>query len=338
MAELIDLATDRGLVPPRFPLATRINSFRAAGLGVVESVRAASAVPGISALELNYPQHFAAGADADLLAALAETGLRPTALNLRYEGPEFVDGAFTSPRAATRERAVALARAAVERAAALGAGHVILWMADDGFDYPFQTDYPELWGLEVEGFRRVAAHDPAIRVSVEPKPGDPRRFSLVRGTADALLAVRDVGLLNFGVTLDFCHSLIAGEHPPAAAAQVLREGRLFGVHLNDGYGRADDGLAVGSVHPWHTLELLGYLRRFGYDGTIYFDTFPVREDPVAECEANIRTVLAFERLLDRLDPGRLVALRERHDALGLLRLVQDAALTVDPAGREGTPG
>ncbi len=142
-------------------------------------------------------------------------------------------------------------------------------------------------------------------MSVEYKPIDPGRFALVRSMGDALLAARDVGLPNFGVTLDFCHSLMAGEHPPAMAAQALREGRLFGVHLNDGYGQADDGLIVGSVHLWHSLELLTVLRRGAYDGTLYFDTFPIRENPAAESAANVAMVHRLERLIDRFDGDQL---------------------------------
>ena len=178
-----------------------------------------------------------------------------------------------------------------------------------------------MWELEVEGFRRVAAHHPGIRVSVEYKPVEPRRVSLIGGMADALLAARDVGLPNFGVQIDVCHSLMARERPAAAAAMALREGRLFGVHLNDGYGPADDGLMVASVHPWETLELLWYLRRYGYDGSIYFDTFPERIDPAGESASNVRTVERLERLLDRLDEGLLARLQEQQDALATTRLV-----------------
>jgi xylose isomerase len=196
-------------------------------------------------------------------------------------------------------------------------------MAYDGFDYPFQVDYDRLWADEVDGFRRVAAHDPAIRISVEYKPLDPRRTALIRGMGEALLAVRDVGLPNFGVQIDFCHSLMAREQPAMAASLALREGRLFGVHLNDGYGQADDGLLVGSVHPWQTLELLATLRRHDYRGTIYFDTFPVREDPAAESAANVARVRALETVLDRLDAGQLAELQSRHDALALQALLHE---------------
>ena len=49
---------------------------------------------------------------------------------------------------------------------------------------------------------------------------------------------------------------------------------------------------VGAVHLRATLELLRQIRRDGYDGALYFDTFPDATglDPVAECEVNIATV------------------------------------------------
>lgn len=39
-------------------------------------------------------------------------------------------------------------------------------------------------------------------------------------------------------------------------------------------------LIFGSVHPAAALELVYWLRRVGYGGAVYFDTFPVNEDPV----------------------------------------------------------
>lgn len=310
--------------------ATRLNSFRdhrsMRGASVADVLRAVARVPGINAVEMNYPQHLQGMAEADLIEVLAETSLALTALSLRFEGEDFLDGAFTSPRAATREKAIGIAREAVELAGRLGVPHVNLWMAYDGFDYPFQVDYERLWNDEIDGFQRVAAHDPAIRVSVEYKPVEPRRTALIRGMGEALLAVRDVGLPNFGVQIDFCHCLMAREQPAFAAAMALREGRLFGVHLNDGYGQVDDGLLVGSVHPWQTLELLATLRRYDYEGTIYFDTFPVRETPAGESAANVARVQWLERLLDRLDMDELAALQARHDALGTQALLTDIGL------------
>jgi xylose isomerase len=319
--------------PDRYRFATRLNSFRDRGIdhgaAALHLLRSVARVPGLTAVELNYPQHFQGTTEAGLIEALAETGLTLTALSLRFEGPDFADGAFTSPCAEIRTKAIRLAQNAVEVAARLGAPHVDLWMAYDGFDYPFQVDYDRLWADEVDGFRRVATHDPAIRISVEYKPIEPRRTALIRSMGEALLAARDVGLPNFGVQIDFCHSLMAREQPALAAALALREGRLFGVHLNDGYGQADDGLLVGSVHPWQTLELLATLRRYDYRGTIYFDTFPVREDPAAESGANVGRVRALEAILDRIDAERLTELQSRHDALGVQALLDEVAFGRD---------
>jgi xylose isomerase len=49
--------------------------------------------------------------------------------------------------------------------------------------------------------------------------------------------------------------------------------------------------------------LLRQVKIDGFAGPIYFDTFPdlTGLDPVKECEANISTVQAMLRIIDRLD-------------------------------------
>jgi xylose isomerase len=299
----------------RWRIASRINSFRRQGHDAGAAIRRIAAVPGLSALELNYPQHVVELGVGELDALLAETGLPLTALNLRFEGSRFAHGAFTSPDPKVREEAIGIACDAVDLAARFDAGHVVLWMADDGWDYPFQAAYGKLWDAEIDGFREVADRNSSIRVSVEYKPFDPRRFSLIRCMGDALLAAKEVDRENFGVTLDVCHSYMAGEHPPVAAATALRMGKLFGVHLNDGYGIADDGLMVGVVHERDTLELLHVLRDGGYDGTLYFDTFPIREDPATELQANIAALERLQSVLLRIDEKALRAAQDQQDAI-----------------------
>jgi xylose isomerase len=313
--------------PARYRFATRLNSFRRPGAQALgDLVRAVAGIPGLTALELNYPQHVAGLAPREIPDIVRDTGLALTALSLRFEGPQFALGAFTHPSPDIRHQAIRLAQDAVDLAAELDVPHVNLWMAHDGFDMPFEADYAELWQLEVEGFRMVADHNPDILVSVEYKPVEPRRVSLVASMADALLAVRDVGRPNFGVQIDFCHSLMARERPAAAAARALAEGRLFGVHLNDGYGPTDDGLPVAGVHLWETLELLWYLRIFGYRGTIYFDTFPERVDPRSETAHNIAVVQQLDRLLDQLPGEELRSLQRKRDSLEVTRLIRSLVL------------
>jgi xylose isomerase len=304
------------LAGPPYRVASRLNSFRPAEIGIAAAVRRMAAVPGLTAIELNYPQHVVDLGETQLRELLAETELPLTALNLRFDDRRFDGGAFTAPDPRSRDAAIDLARRAIDLAAQLGAEHVVLWLANDGWDYPIEVDYARLWHDEIEGFRLVAQADPAILTSVEYKPFDPRPYSLIASMGDALLAARDVGLPNFGVTLDVCHSYMAGEHPPAAAARALAEHRLFGIHLNDGRGRADDGLVFGSIHERDAIELLAVLVAGSYAGTLYFDTFPERADPAAELAANIARLDHLWSLAVRLDGERLAAIRQRHDGLG----------------------
>ena len=204
-----------------------------------------------------------------------------------------------------------------------------IWLGQDGFDYNFQVDYAQVWDWEVEGIREVAAHDPECMISIEYKPNEPRSYSLLPDAATTLLAIADAGSPNLGVTLDFAHVLYADEQPAFAAALIQRKSRLLGVHLNDGYAKRDDGLMVGAVHLRATLELLHQIRRDGYDGALYFDTFPDASglDPVAECEANIATVRQLLAASERLEGGNhLGEAIGRQDAVASQIIVNDALL------------
>ena len=59
-----------------------------------------------------------------------------------------------------------------------------------------------------------------------------------------------------------------GERPAQSAQLAGRYSGILGVHLDDGYGKRDDRLMVGSVHPVRTLELFVELDRQGLDGVI----------------------------------------------------------------------
>jgi xylose isomerase len=309
-------------------LATRLNSFRLKGgskISSAEALKAVAAVKGIGAVELNYPQHFT-GESADLLKRAGDLGLAVTALNVRYDGPDFVHGAFTHPVKANRDKAIAISVETAEVAARHGIDHVILWMGPDGYDYVFQADYAALWQMEIDAFQKVADVSPETRVSVEYKPADPRRYALVRNMGEALVAVSDVNRKNFGVTLDYCHLLMASENPAFAASLALAKGKLFGVHINDGYGAADDGLMVGTVTLWHTVELLWVLKQGGFKGTIYFDTFPDRLDPAAECASNVAMMQRLWALVDRVPVAEVRKAQAEQDAVTANRLFQDAVL------------
>jgi sugar phosphate isomerase/epimerase len=287
--------------------ATRINSFASGAASywpdladkpsLAQMVRRAATVDGLTELDLNFPDHI--GDDPlQVGRTVADCGLAISGLAMRYySNPGFKRGAFTNPDRAVRRAAIDLTKRGIDAARAMGAPMMTLWLGQDGYDYAFQCDYPALWADEIEGIAEVAAHDSNCMISLEYKPNEPRSYAVLPDAATTLLAIKEVGAANLGVTIDFAHALYANEQPAFAAALVMRHSRLLGLHLNDGYAKRDDGLMVGAVHEQATLELLREVHRGGFDGAIYFDTFPDASglDPVAECSANIRTV---RRMLD----------------------------------------
>lgn len=317
--------------------ATRINSFASSATTcwpgqagkptLAQMVRRAASVPGLTELDLNYPDHV--GDDPVAVGAMVrDCGLQISGLAMRYyTNPGFKLGAFTHPDPAVRREAIDLTKRGIDAARAMGAGMMTLWLGQDGYDYAFQCDYQKLWADEVAGIAEVAAHDPDCLISIEYKPNEPRSYSLLRDAATTLLAIEEVGARNLGVTIDFAHSLYADEQPANAAAMVLRRSRLLGLHLNDGYAKRDDGLMVGAVHAQATLELLAEVKRGGFDGAVYFDTFPDASglDPVAECAANIRTVTRMLAAVTRMEgDNRLADAQARHDPVVAQEIAQMA--------------
>ncbi len=320
---------------PRF--AARLNSFvtrpelhwpgKNSAPTPLELMERAATVRGLSAVDLNYPDHIGSLDARELSARITDLGLVLNGFAMRYySDTEFRSGAFTNADPAVRRRSIDLTKRGIDAVRAAGGDLMTIWPGQDGFDYPFEVDYARLWDLEVEGIRAVAEHDPDCLISIEYKPNEPRSVYIIPNVAATLLAIDEAGCANLGVTLDLGHVFQADESPALAAAMVNRRSRLLGLHMNDGYGKRDDGLMVGSVHTTQTMELLRQIRRDGYDRALYFDTFPDVSgmDPVAESEANIATIEGMYRALDRIPDDALDAALARQDAVAAHRIVQQA--------------
>lgn len=319
--------------------ATRLNSFGSAPHlywpdlqgkpSFMQMAERAATAKGLTDVDLNFPDHVEDD-PATVGGRIKDLGLSVNGLAMRYyTNPAFKLGAFTNPDKAVRREAIDMTKRGVDAARAMGADLMTLWLGQDGFDYNFQLDYAEVWDLEIAGIREIAEHDPACQISIEYKPDEPRAHALLRDCATTLLAIGEIGAPNLGVTLDFAHALYAGEQPAYAAALIHRRSKLLGVHLNDGYAKRDDGLMVGAVHLRSTLELLRQIRRDGYRGALYFDTFPDASglDPVAECETNIETVQRLLGVADRLDAdNRLGEAQSRQDGVASQSIVNAAMI------------
>ena len=318
-------------LPNRPRYAARLNAFKIGLPGkptAAEMIARAGQVAGIDAADLNYPDHFDAHTPAQMSEVLSGAGLALNGLAMRYyTDPGFRLGAFTHPEAQVRRAAIDITKRGLDALAEMGGTIMTLWLGQDGVDYSFQGDYAAMWDATVEALAEVADHNPALDIAVEYKPNEPRAFALLPDLGMNLLALAEVNRPNTGITLDFAHVLYAGEIPAQVASIVARKSRLLGVHLNDGYGKRDDGLMVGSVHPMQTVELFLELDRIGYDGVIYFDTFPDHGglDPAAEAAANVQMADRLRAVAARLaNSPDLSAAIARQDATASLRIVADA--------------
>ena len=290
-----------------------------------------AATAGLTAADLNYPDHFVDDTPQELARALGDNGMVLNGAAMRYyTDPRYKLGAFTHPDKDVRQAAIDETKRGLDALAEMGGNLMTLWMGQDGFDYSFQMDYARAWDDTINAMAQVADHNPAIDIALEYKPNEPRAFALMPDAATTLLAIKDIGRANTGVTLDFAHVLYADEMPAFAAALVARHSRILGVHLNDGYGKWDNGLMVGAVHPIQTVELLVELERSGYDGAIYFDTFPDHSglDPVEETRTNIEVVGRLRRIaVELVGDAELQAAIQRQDAPIAMRIVQAKMLS-----------
>lgn len=319
------------------PYAARLNSFRVGAdhywpgknrVTARDLLTRAATAEGLKAADLNFPDHFTDDSPAEFTSHLQAEGIELNGLATRYySDPRFAGGALTNPDAKIRQAATELTLRGLDALAEMGGDLMTLWLGQDGFDYSFQVDYSKMWDDLLEALAKITDHNPSIQIALEYKPDEPRACSLLPDVGTTLLALRELNRANTGITLDFGHVLYADEMPAHTVSIVNRYSRLLGVQMNDGYGKRDDGLIVGSVHPVQTVELLVALLECNYSRAIYFDTFPDVSglDPVVETETNIAIMDSLWQVAHELrDDAELKQAMTRHDAAISQRLVAQA--------------
>lgn len=300
--------------------AGRFNSFVFKGQNVFDAIEAYKKMDGITHLEFNYPEHIE-GYDLKKLKK-AVSPLKVNGFAVRWRG-DFLHGNFTNPDDELRRRAIQMARDACDVCRDFGGEVVTLWFENDGFDYPFQMDYEKCWGKLVDGIREVADYAPDMKISIEYKPFEERDFAMVDSTGMTLYLINEVDRDNVGCTLDFCHMLMKHDSPSYGLALAASRGKLFGLHMNDGYGWKDSGLIFGALNFSQSAEFIYYLERYSYDGVVFFDTFPIREESRAECQANIDAFELIKAKVDRIGVDGINDIVSKHDGISAQHLILD---------------
>ena len=126
-----------------YTYAARLNSFKngvagdvsPAQRGVLGLLSRAAKVPGLNAVDLNFPDHLEGVNLKVMKQHLDDLGLSVNGFAMRYySDPGFKIGAFTNPDARLRRLAIDQTKRGIDQMLELGGSLMTLWMGQDGFD------------------------------------------------------------------------------------------------------------------------------------------------------------------------------------------------------------
>lgn len=279
----------------------------------------------LQGVELSYSTEGGVESEADLLKPILDKySLAPTFVNSSLFGErKWMNGSLSSSDGNIRRIAIEDTKKGLDYARSIKAEGYNLWTGQDGFDYPFQTDYSSQWNNFVESVRELCDYAPDIRIALEPKLREPRNRSLVDTVPTALLLCTEVGRKNIGLTIDVGHTLQAGGNMARDLDIALASGRLFNVHVNDNYGSWDDDMIVGSVHFIEFLEMFYVLNKRGYDGWISVDIFPYRENQFEAVRESILYMEKFNGLIEKIGLSVLDDLIAQNSVTETLKVIRE---------------
>lgn len=212
----------------------------------------------------------------------------------------------------------------MDLAAELNAYDVLLWLAHDGFDYPFEDDYTVKWNWLLDSLAEAAEYRSDVKLAIEYKAKEPRTHQHINTVGTTVAICEKINRPNVGVVVDLGHSLAAGENPAEAVEFAAMFGRMFDIHVNDNYRSWDDDLLLGSVHFFETLEFFYALRKIGYDEWYDIDIWPSRVDGRKALEESVTRIRWFIDLADKLlKSGEFEGLRKEGNTMDVQRYLRE---------------
>ena len=286
-----------------------------------ERMDLAGQLTGLSGVEIVYPYDSTDPQATLNLCRKNNLEIAAVNVNIKQEA-QFVPGAASRPITEIRDEVVRYIHGSKDFAAAVGAPHVSCCPLSDGYDYLFQVDYREAWRNMVDVFGRAAAYRPEIPLFLEPKPSETRVHCHLDTTATTLLLLKDIGLPEMGVTLDFGHSLYAGENPARSLVAIVDAGFEPYIHTNDNDQRFDWDLIAGSRHLLHYAEFLFYAREIGYSRFFTTDASPRTLERLPFFERHLALSRALYERIAEIDRAEWFRLMREERTLALFDRVQ----------------
>lgn len=240
-----------------------------------------------------------------------------------YTQRKWKNGTLANRDPQARKESIKMIKESMDLCHDVNGADILLWLAHDGYDYPFEDNYAIRWNYLVEGLKEVASYRPDVKVTIEYKAKEPRTHQYISDAGKSLLLCQEVGMDNLGIVCDFGHSIFAGENPAEAIELIARYNRLFHIHMNDNYRSWDDDLLVGSVHFWETLEFFYVLNKIGYDGWYVVDIWPSRIDGIKSLTESVKRIQAFDLLAKELPWKTIQMMQAENRTMDLMELLRE---------------
>ena len=286
----------------------------------------------IDGYEFHYPQELSPENLDEVREALGEHDIYTICSGMHLD-PMFGRGGLVSPDPEIRAEAVKRTVDGAHFAGELGA-HYVIWPGIEGYNYPFQTPYKDSWRWLIEGLAAAAraCEEHGVKLFLEHKNSEPAMKIMMRNIGMTLHCVhklREQGIHNVQVNMDWQHLIMNGEHLPEYAALLDDEGLLGHQHANSGWGDFDDDNMVGATAFMETLELALEFRRCGYGQgddprRLGFDLFPYTEDQVAAVERSVKQWNFIDSVAGKIDDAALHEAQAKKDAVRAYELVYAA--------------
>ena len=288
-----------------------------------ERLKTVQQIPGVDGVEVVYP--YETGGSAERCKTLVENaGLNFAAINANIKKEtNVVAGALTRPNADIRRQAVDIIKGAKDFAIEVGAPLVSCCPLSDGWDNLFQVDYPKAWRNMREALAEAADYRAdEMPLFVEYKINETRVNCQLDSCAKTVLMLKDVGVPQMGVTIDFGHSLLAKETPAQVLALCEETDTDYYLHTNDNDWFFDWDLTAGSRNFLHTVEFFFWAKEFGYDKYFTADASPRVFDMVGFFTEHAAMKSAIWELVSNLDRAKYRKLMAEERWMDLMALVR----------------
>lgn len=286
----------------------------------------------VDGYEFHYPGEIDEGNVDKISEALGQADLYAIALGL-FNNPRYALGSFINPDERLRKESVAIAKKGIELASAVGAKFII-WPGGEGYNYPFQVLYGEVWDQFISALAEVVAWagEHGVTVLLEHKNSEPAMRILMRDigmTMYVINKVKEKGVRtdNVKINMDWQHLIMNGEPLAEYAVLLAKEGLLGHHHGNSGWGSFDDDNMVGASFFMQTLDLAVELRRaeYGRNGErVGFDLFPYTEDQIEAVRRSIYQWEFINSIAAEIDDQALRQAQAAHDAVASYEVVYRA--------------